>query len=135
MKRFFESDSAVRVERLPTFPALFAKLEEALRDCPEAKCFEYDFANFDWERWLRCMGDSSTATDLFEGKFARYSFDNVFRYIHRVSHRARRRQGDLQEPAELGRQRPRRRVGPCGEAFRAVWGKRSSYRGVCISFD
>ena len=82
MKKLFETDDRTRAGRLATFPELFAKLEKEFDDCPEAKLFEYDFANWDFEAWLRGMVNEETGHNLFEKGMARYSFDNVFRYYY-----------------------------------------------------
>ena len=82
MKKLFETDDRTRAQRLATFPELFEKLEKEFDACPEAKLFEYDFANWDFEAWLRGMVNEETGHNLFEKGMARYSFDNVFRYYY-----------------------------------------------------
>lgn len=82
MKKLFETDDRTRAQRLATFPELFEKLEKEFDACPEAKLFEYDFANWDFEAWLRGMVNEDTGHNLFEKGMARYSFDNVFRYYY-----------------------------------------------------
>lgn len=77
MKRFFETDSQTRAGRVTGFNELQEKLQEAFSECPEEFKFEYNWANWNLEKWLDGM--SPVDSGLFEGKLARYSFDNVFR--------------------------------------------------------
>ena len=77
--------------RCATLSELFGKVDKELTKCPEMRVFEYDLANWDFEKWLEGMNvtttDGVTTTrGLFEGKFARYSFDNVFcyKYVERL---------------------------------------------------
>ena len=67
--------------RCATFSELSGKIEDALKLAPEAKHFEFCFANWDLDRWLRSMVNNAGA-NLFEGDMARYTFDLVYRYEH-----------------------------------------------------
>lgn len=85
IKKLLASESGSRVNRCATFQELFAKIDKALAKCPEIRAFEYDLANWDFERWLEGMNvptseGTTTTRGLFEGQFARYTFDNVYRY-------------------------------------------------------
>ena len=79
MKRIFESDSGSRVERCATFGDLWKKVEAMLKSAPELRHYEHGLANWDIDRWLRGMVNESGA-NMFDGKLARYTFDNVYRY-------------------------------------------------------
>lgn len=80
MKRLFESDTAARTGGCPSFSRLEEQLRETFADCPETFCLEYNFANWDFEKWFGEATDEHRS--LFDGPFARYSFDNVFRYTY-----------------------------------------------------
>ena len=87
MRKIFKSDTGARVRRCPTLSELFARIDKELAKCPEERLFEFDLANWDFEEWLAGMNidrdDGSTSSrGLFEGKFARYTFDNVYRYMY-----------------------------------------------------
>jgi len=87
LKKLFASGTGARVNRCATFSELFGKIDQALQKCPERRVFEYNLANWDFEEWLAGMNvtgpDGETTTrGLFEGKLARYTFDNVFRYTY-----------------------------------------------------
>ena len=87
LKKFFHTDSGARAPRCATFSELFGKIDQALKTCPERRVFEYDLANWDFEEWLAGMNATSTdgvttTRGLFEGKLARYTFDNVYRYTY-----------------------------------------------------
>lgn len=81
LKKLFESDNNSRVQAVPTFDVLEQKIQEAFASCPEAFNMEFNFANWDLEQWLSQMVPGVDSS-LFEGKFARYSFDNVYRYTY-----------------------------------------------------
>ena len=87
LRKFFTTGTGVRVNRLATLSELFVKIDEELAKCPETRLFEFDLANWDFEKWLEGMNvetdaGKSTTRGLFEGKMARYTFDHVFRYTY-----------------------------------------------------
>jgi len=90
LKRLFKSETAARVARTATFSELFAKIDQDLKKCPEARLFEFDLANWDFEEWLKDMNATSpcgvsTTRGMFEGKLARHTFDMVWRYTYTES--------------------------------------------------
>ena len=80
LKRIFDSDGPRTVDTATnSFQDLEAKLEEVFKGMPETLAVEWNFANWDFETWLRgCV--PGVESGMFEGNFARYTFDNVFRY-------------------------------------------------------
>jgi hypothetical protein len=80
MKRLFQTDSNARVANgARSFRELGQHLEEEFAGENENLLLEYDFANYDFDKFFRGMNDS-IEDGLFQGKLARISFDNVFRY-------------------------------------------------------
>ena len=77
-KLFPHGDAAHRVGGVPSFAALERKLIEEFQDCPEDFALEYHWASWDLDSWLSQMAPVDKS--LFDGKLARISFDNVFRY-------------------------------------------------------
>lgn len=82
MKRTFQTDSSARVTGVGSFADLEKKLRQTFAQCPEDFFMEYNFANWDFNDWFQGTSASIDAADLFDGNFARYSFDNVFRYLY-----------------------------------------------------
>ena len=82
MKRIFDSDGAQTVdEATHSFAELEAKLDAVFKGMPETFQMEWNFANWDFDEWLRgCV--PGVQKGLFDGRFARYTFDNVFRYLY-----------------------------------------------------
>ena len=79
LKRLFDSDSTSRVQGVGSFQTLAIKIQEEFKTCPEDLVMEFNWANWNIEKWLSQM----TPVDgkLFEGALARFSFDNVFRCV------------------------------------------------------
>ena len=56
LKNHFTTDNGTRVNRLhATFSELFNNVDKGLSKCPEVRLFEYDLANWDFEKWLEGM--------------------------------------------------------------------------------
>lgn len=83
MKRIFETDSSARVQGVNTFVDMESRLREEFGNCPEELRFRYNFANWNLEKWLGEMVAGKVDSSLFCGEFARYSFDNVFKYEYK----------------------------------------------------
>ena len=129
MRSIFKSDSGARVRRTATLSDLFASIDKQLAKCPEERMFEFDLANWDFEAWMLGMNvernDGSTSTrGLFEGKLARYTFDNVYRYQYveelwqhggvKVTFKSRLSLGAGENDAEWGPVEERERAPPGG---------------------
>ena len=60
LKKHFTTDNGTRVNRLATFSELFNNVDKGLSKCPEVRLFEYDLANWDFEKWLEGMNADTT---------------------------------------------------------------------------
>ena len=66
------------------FAELEAKIAKEFENSPEDFAMEYNWANWDIDAWLAQMAPGQK--NIFDGKLARISFDNVFRYALVVLH-------------------------------------------------
>lgn len=83
MKRIFDTDSSARVKGVNTFVDMESRLRQEFGNCPEELRFRYNFANWNLDKWLGEMVAGKVDSSLFCGEFARYSFDNVFKYEYK----------------------------------------------------
>jgi len=89
MKRLFETDSASRVRGVADFARLEEELSRIFQDCPEELMVEYNFANWDFDAWLRTTSVELGGKTIFDSHLAKFSFDHVFRYEYVGSDLAR----------------------------------------------
>jgi hypothetical protein len=85
LKRLFPNgDAGHRVGGVASFAELEAKIAKEFENSPEDFAMEYNWANWDIDAWLAQMAPGQK--NIFDGKLARISFDNVFRYALVVLH-------------------------------------------------
>ena len=68
---------------MQSFAELDAEIQQRFAGLPEEVLCEFNFANWDFNGWLQNMSpELEDGNNMFEGEFARYTFDHVFRYVY-----------------------------------------------------
>ena len=84
LKKIFDTDSNVRVAKpVQSFAELESILQDKFSALPEEVLCEFNMANWDFKGWFQNMApDLEEGNNMFEGDFARFTFDNVFSYMY-----------------------------------------------------
>lgn len=75
MKRLFESDDQTRVKGIQDFPTLFVQLREELKCEREELLFEWNFANWDFEKWFEDQNICGTHDGIRSQLVYKYTYD------------------------------------------------------------